>query len=87
MPADRLAKIKTVKLPNKTFFNEFVVELPVSAAETVKKLASQGIIAGLPLEGGKLLVAATEMTSEADMEALALALEKICACVAQKEVA
>lgn len=85
--ADRLSKIKNVTLPNKTFFNEFVVELPVSAAETVKKLAAQGIIAGLPLEGGKLLVAATEMTSEEDIAALAGALEKICAGARAKEVA
>jgi len=85
--ADRLVKIKNIKLPNKTFFNEFVVELPASAAETVKKLANQGIIAGLPLEGGKLLVAATEMTSDADIEALASALEKVCAVTRTKEVA
>jgi len=48
-----------------------VIELPVASADVVKKLASQGIIAGYPLEGGKLLVAATEMTTEADIETLA----------------
>ncbi len=85
--ADRLGKIKNVTVENTYFFNEFVVELPVSAAETVKKLAGQGIIAGLPLEGGKLLVAATEMTSEADIEALAAALENVCARQSHKEVA
>ena len=87
MLADRLAKIKNIKLPNSTFFNEFVVELPVSAKNTVEKLAQQGIIAGYPLEGGKLLVAATEMTSEADMALLASALEKAIAAAPAKEVA
>ncbi len=87
MLSDRLAKIKKIKLPNKTFFNEFVVELPMNAAETVKKLAAQGIIAGLALGGGKLLVAATELTTEADIEALAEVLENMCAAASEKEVA
>lgn len=85
--ADRLAKVKKIKLPNKTFFNEFVVELPMNAAETVKKLTAQGIIAGLPLEGGKLLVAATEMTTESDINTLAEVLENMCAVAGVKEVA
>jgi glycine dehydrogenase subunit 1 len=86
MLADRLVKIKNVKLVNKHFFNEMVVELPVSAADAVKQLAQQGIIAGLPLDGGKLLVAATEMVSEADIETLASALESVCTSK-KKEVA
>jgi len=85
--ADRLSKVKNIKLPNKSFFNEFVVELPVSAAQTVKELAAKGIIAGYPLAGNKLLVAATEMTSEADIEVLAGALEKLSATARTKEVA
>jgi glycine dehydrogenase subunit 1 len=85
--ADRLAKVKKIKLPNKAFFNEFVVELPVSATDTVKKLAAEGIIAGLALEGNKLLVAATEMTTETDIEILAEVLEAICAHAVAKEVA
>jgi glycine dehydrogenase subunit 1 len=85
--ADMLGKVKSVKLLNNTFFNEFVVELPVKASDVVKKLATRGIIAGLALDGGKLLVAATEMTSEADMKAFCGALEEICAGVRAKEVA
>ena len=84
--ADRLEKIKSVKLLNKNFFNEFVVELPISAREAVNRLTAQGIIAGLALEDGKLLVAATEMTSKEDIEALALGLESLCT-TARKEVA
>ena len=85
--ADRLAKVKHIKLVNTHFFNEFVIELPVSAADTVKKLAKNGIIAGYPLEGGKLLVAATEMVSAADIEAFVTALESATAAAKQKEVA
>ena len=85
--ADRLAKIKKVKIVNEAFFNEFVVELPVSAKKTVEMLAGSGIIAGYPLDGGRLLVAATEMTSERDIEALAGALEEICARMPAREVA
>lgn len=85
--ADRLFKIKNVKILNQTFFNEFVVELPLSAADAVKKLSAQGIIAGYPLEGGKLLMAATELTSEDDIEALAQVLENICAAAKTREVA
>lgn len=85
--ADRLVKVKNVKLVNKTFFNEMVIELPVSSKETVKKLAAQGIIAGYPLDGDRLLIAATEMTTQADIEALANALENVSASSARKEVA
>ena len=85
--ADRLADIKTIRLVNKHFFNEFVVELPIHAADAVKKLAQQGIIAGYPLEGGKLLMAATEMTRDADIAALAGALETLIGAAERKEVA
>jgi len=87
MLADRLAQVKKITLPNKAFFNEFVVELPVSASDVVKKLAAHGIIAGYALEGGKLLVAATEMTSKEDIEVLAVALEEVCQHAMRKEVA
>lgn len=77
--ADELSKIKGVKVVNGAFFNEFVVELPRSAAEVVDKLAGAGIIAGYPLEGGRLLVAATEMTTDEDIETFAAVLEEVLA--------
>lgn len=85
--ADRLAKVQKVKVLNKTFFNEMVIELPLAASDVVKRLSQQGIIAGYPLEGGKLLVAATEMTREADIEAFVNALESLLTSVVKKEVA
>lgn len=62
--ADDLDAIEGVNVINKSFFNEFVVELPKPANDVVENLASKGIIAGLALDGNKLLIAATEMTTE-----------------------
>lgn len=67
--ADALGKIKGVSIENETFFNEFVVVLPVDAEQLVDTLAEDGIIAGLPLGGKRLLVAATEMTTDDDIDA------------------
>ncbi len=69
--ADAVSKVKGVKVLNKTFFNEFVVELSKPAAEVVETLAAKGIIAGYALEGNQLLMCATEMTTDEDIAALA----------------
>lgn len=74
MLADALTAMKETKVLNTTFFNEFTVELPCDAAGVVETLAAQGIIAGYP-DGNKLIVAATEMTSEEDIAAFATALK------------
>ncbi|MCB1592399.1 MAG: glycine dehydrogenase, partial [Alphaproteobacteria bacterium] len=75
--ADTLAAVKGVKVENQSFFNEFVIDLPVTAEKAVKDLRKKGIIAGLPLEGTRLLVAATEMTSSRDIQAFAKELETV----------
>lgn len=75
--SDALAKVKGVKVENGSFFNEFVVNLPISAQKAVTELSKKGIIAGLPLDGGRLLIAATEMTTAHDIESFARELEKI----------
>jgi glycine dehydrogenase subunit 1 len=77
--ADALEKIKGVKILNQSFFNEFTVELPKAAADIVEKLAGAGIIAGYPVGGNKLIIAATEMTTEDDIETLAATLEEVLA--------
>lgn len=68
--ADALAKVKGVSVENTAFFNEFVVSLPVDAEALVETLSEEGIIAGYPLGGKRLLVAATEMTTDDDIESL-----------------
>jgi glycine dehydrogenase subunit 1 len=57
-------------IETKHFFNEFVVKIGGDAHAKVAVLAEQGILAGVPLEGGKLLVAATEMTQTSHIHAL-----------------
>jgi glycine dehydrogenase subunit 1 len=68
--ADALAKVKGVGIENTSFFNEFVVTLPVDAQKLVETLAEDGIIAGYPLEANRLLMAVTEMTTDDDVDTL-----------------
>lgn len=72
--ADALARVPGVSVENKTFFNEFVITLGKPASAVVEKLAARGIIAGYALDGDRLLVAATEMTTDDDIAALCAAL-------------
>ncbi len=74
--ADRLAKVKGVKVLNSSFFNEFTIELSQDASAVNKKLLAQNIIGGFA-QGNKMIVAVSELTSASDIEALALALEEI----------
>ncbi|MGQ0526421.1 MAG: aminomethyl-transferring glycine dehydrogenase subunit GcvPA [Alphaproteobacteria bacterium] len=72
--ADALTKVKGVELVTKNFFNEFTVKLSKDSKDAVSILANEGIIAGYPLEKNQLLVAATEMTTDADIRVFADAL-------------
>lgn len=74
--ADALARVPGVRLVNQHFFNEFVVELTTDARALSEALAKKGIVAGLPLEGSRLLLAATEMTTQADIDSLVAALKE-----------
>ena len=63
---------------NESFFNELTLRLNRPAAEVVRHLANQGILAGVPADRlfgeGKhrdlLLLAVTETASETDIERL-----------------
>jgi glycine dehydrogenase subunit 1 len=81
--AERLCRLKGIRLASQTFFNEFAVVLPTAAAPVVDRLATRGILAGVPASrfypsypelAEVLLLTATEMTSEQDMDALVSAL-------------
>ena len=84
---DALAAIPGVEVLTTRFFNEFAVRLPKPAAEVVEALAGHRILAGVPysrLAPGAgmddiLLVAATEMTMDADIKILAGMLAKVLA--------
>jgi glycine dehydrogenase subunit 1 len=82
-----LAAIPKVEVLTQRFFNEIAVRLPVAAAKIVETLAGEGIIAGVPFSrlapgaglDDVLLLAATELTSDADIATLAKALSGACA--------
>ncbi len=81
--ARKLESIPGVSVLNKSFFNEFTVKLPKPASRVVDRLAKKRILAGVPVSrfyprqrelADLLIVAATETTTAADMDALAGAL-------------
>jgi glycine cleavage system P protein (glycine dehydrogenase) subunit 1 len=83
--AEKLGRVPGVTVLNETFFNEFTLRLPRPAAAVVDALAAQGVLAGVPVSrlypnepdlAELLLVAATETTTEADMEEFAAKLQE-----------
>ena len=76
--ADALSSAGFV-VENKTFFNEFVIKVSGSAADIVQKMAVRGVVAGYPVGEDKLLVCATEMTREEDIEKFCTLLQEITA--------
>ena len=79
-----LLKIRGVEpLGGEAFFNEFVIRLPVDAAEVVGKLIDKGFAAGFPLgryypdRRHELLVAVTEKRTREEIRNLANALEAV----------
>lgn len=77
--ADRLVEVPGVTLLNTHFFNEFAVKLPKDSNTIVHLLAQRGIVAGFACEGNTLLVTATEMTTEEDIQRFAAALQEVLA--------
>lgn len=71
---DALKAVEKVSLLNKTFFNEFTIELPQDAAPVVEAMVDEGVMAGYAHQN-KLIVAATEMTSDADIDHFVQSLE------------
>lgn len=68
--ADALSAIEGVTIENPSFFNEFVVLFEKPAKELILALAHQDMIPGLRLDNHRLLVCATEMTTDVDIQAL-----------------
>jgi glycine dehydrogenase subunit 1 len=84
--AERLAGLPGCKLVTESFFNEFVLSLPKPAAEVVERLARLGILAGVPVSrlhpkqaelDHLLLIAASECTTETDIDALCARLAEV----------
>ena len=86
--AERLAALPGVELVTETFFNEFTLRLPKPAAAIVEALAARGILAGVPVSrllpgdpalAGLLLVAASECTTDDDIDLYQAALRELLA--------
>jgi len=86
--ADALEAVPGVELVTNTFFNELTVKLPRPAVPIVEELAARGILAGVPAYrldplhpdvANLLVLAATELTTDADIAALTNALEEVLA--------
>ena len=84
--ATALAEVPGLDLVTHTFFNEMTVRLNRPAAPVVEALASQGILAGVPVSrldptapdvANLLVLAATELTTGDDIAALAGALTEV----------
>jgi glycine dehydrogenase subunit 1 len=82
--ADRLARVKGVKVLTTAFFNEFTIEVPAAAADVVDRLASKGVLAGVPFSrlapgahDNLILVASTELNTADDRASYADALKEV----------
>jgi glycine dehydrogenase subunit 1 len=81
----RLRKVPgvTVRFPDRWFFNEFVLDLPLPADKVIRKLIQRGVAAGFPLVrywpemDHSLLIAVTEKRTKKEIDLLAHLLETI----------
>ncbi len=83
--AAALADVDGVELLTPRFFNEIAVRLPAPAEPLVEVLAEKGVLGGVPVsrlapDAGMddvLLLAATEMTTTSDIQALVRSLIEV----------
>jgi glycine dehydrogenase subunit 1 len=84
--AERLEMVAGIEPARGSFFNEFTVRLPRAAAPVVEALAKDGILAGVPASRlypdeiemqPLLIIAATELASETDMDRLVAGLQRV----------
>jgi glycine dehydrogenase subunit 1 len=83
--ATALGGVAGIEVLNTSFFNELTIKVPQQAAALVERLAQRGILAGVPASRllpneptveNLIILAATELTSEADIASLAAALSE-----------
>ncbi|MCR5794018.1 MAG: aminomethyl-transferring glycine dehydrogenase subunit GcvPA [Solobacterium sp.] len=63
-----LEAIGFTKAYDAEFFNEFVTECPADPQKAMDILCANGILGGLPLEGGKILWCATEVNTKEEID-------------------
>ena len=64
--SEKLAK-KGINTLSKNFYNEFVIEVPDSD-EFLEKLKENNILGGIKLDSTRILVAATEMNTDEEID-------------------
>jgi glycine dehydrogenase subunit 1 len=86
--ADALAGVPGVEVLNSSFFNEMTLRLPKAGRPVVRALADRGVLGGVsfgrlypetPEIANHMVVAATELTTDDDIAALAGALKEVLA--------
>lgn len=75
--ASKLSQIKGFEVCNPQFMFEFVIKTPVDSDIFLKKMEAKGLLAGIKVDENKILVCATEMTTEAEIESYIKAAEEI----------
>lgn len=77
--ADAITQIDGCEIINKYFFNEFVVKFNKDADIILSELLEKDIIGGYKVSHNEILVTATEMTTEVDIENLCNEIKSIIA--------
>lgn len=84
----RLAQVPGVTIVNEAFFNEVTVKLTRPGSEVIEELAERGVLGGVALDRlypgiadlrNAVLVTASELTDDADIETLADELAQVLA--------
>jgi glycine dehydrogenase subunit 1 len=84
--ADMLSTVPGVSVLNDVFFNEFTISVPGDAAKVIEKLAAKGVLGGVPVSRLErdnpavrdlIVVAATEVNTDADRAAYVAALKEV----------
>jgi glycine dehydrogenase subunit 1 len=87
--AELLVKVPGVELLNDTFFNEFTIRVPGTAAAIVEALAAKGVLGGVPVSrlepdrpelADLIIVASTEVNTHEDRAAYSKALQEVLGC-------
>lgn len=72
-----LKSVSGVEIKNEYFFNEFVYSTKMNAKELIDGLYKAGIYAGIAVGENEVLVTATEMNSDSDIESYVTLLKEI----------
>lgn len=84
--AELLSEVPGVSVLNETLFNEFTIRVPGDAAAVIEKLAERGVLGGVPVSrlerdrpdlADLIVVAATELNTDADRAEYAKALKEV----------